>query len=887
MSSFIIEEVDSNDVPDEELSEFVEADDIPIVKADSEDDLQSENEYSESEVTNNENVSDQDDDDWENQQPSTSQRIVKENKIKAKPKKMTATSEKTQSALLKKLMSNEISYSDYVKKMEPMEENLEDIDDQSDLSENSNDTPLDKIKKQGMRHAAKAETHHAKKTKRSLPPALQGLMGQANLCFARGDVAMAEKLCLEIIRQEPSAAEPYLTMSQIYENTDEEKYNQLLLIAAHVNSTVFQWTQVAEIFLEKGNLKEASLCYAKATRCDPKDLSIRLKRLEILKELGDEKHVLHCTYCMLGFIPKDQHELLISQAKWVAQKYHQEGLITKSLDAMLKAYSKVPQHFTTQDVHSLIELLIKNKQYRKCLNVLIFHTGLNMKIKQKSKDSFEFSDIYIPDEMLMDLRTKMCICLIWLKAFNLFEILVGNVLKFIDVESGGDCYLDIAEALMIQERYVDALKLLDPLVKSEAYSLPAVWLRHAECLRSVNKFPEAIDSYKTVVKLSLHLDARLTLAALLKHEGRMEEALEALSQDVAVEVLDTELLKEKCLLLKEMGRVDEYLRNGYTMMMRHCSDLRSRHEVQIVSNFTKINDRLNELKSLRRNRNQEVDDIDAPQFSKGDNEPTVADDWNLFIDLVQTAWTNKRYVQLQRISFAAMSSRKLQSNIRQIDFIGTIACLFNKEETYGYNKIREFLNTDKDKPRFWNLFNLIIYVTQDCRFHRFVMRLFDRCTPTNVPPLVYMIIANYCLLSNSYKHALNHYDEIYRRFQPPLVAMLLSILYIQIANQKFTNRKQNLLVQSMNYMEKYRRTREPEAMAEVLYNTGRLYHQMGILSVAKSYYEKALNFTHPLIEKHKELLDLKMEIAYNLHVIYKQSGNKQMARKMLYDYIVV
>jgi general transcription factor 3C polypeptide 3 (transcription factor C subunit 4) len=556
---------------------------------------------------------------------------------------------------------------------------------------------------------------------------------------------------------------------------------------------------------------------------------------------------------------------------------------------MLKAYGKVPEHFTTQDVHSLIELLIKNKQFRKCLNVLIFHTGLNVKIKQKGKDAYEFTDIYIPDDMLMDLRTKMCICLVKLKAFNLFDILIENVLKFIDVDNGGDCYLDIAEAMMLLERYADALRLLDPLVKSETFALAAVWLRHADCLRALERFPEAIDSYKNVVRLSKHLDARLTLAALLKQEGRMEEALVALTQDCVLEILDTELLKEKCLLLKELGRVDEYLRDGYKMLLRHCVHLRSRHEVQIVSNFTRITDRLNELKTLRKNRNQEIEDIDAPQFSKGDNEPTVGDDWNLFISLVSTAWQHRKYVQLQRLAFAAMSSRRFQIHIREIDFIGTVACLFNKEEIYGYNKIREFLNTDKDKPRFWNLFNLIIYVTQDNRFHRFVMRLFERCTPytVNIPPLVYMIIANYCLLSNSYKHALNHYDEIYRRFQSPLVAMLLAILYAQIANQKFSTRKQNLLVQAMNYMEKYRQTREPEAEAEILYNTGRLYHQIGIVSVAKKYYEKALVVTNPFIEEHKEILDLKKEIAYNLHVIYKQSGNKLMARKMLYDYIVV
>lgn len=884
MSSFIIEEVDSNDVPEEELREFVTTEEIPIVndqaeQSDSDDlpsDYDSDDEKAEDEMST-------EDEDMDEPRPSTSS--AKEPSKKSKSKKQGApASEKTQAILLKKLMNNEISYNDYVSKMGTMEETLEDMD--SDFSEDSKDTPINKMKKHGKRHAAKAETHHAKKAKRSLPAALQGLMGQANLCFARGDVALAEKLCLEIIRQEPMAAEPYLTLSQIYENTDDEKFHQLLLIAAHVNSTVFQWTQVAEIFQEKGNLRQASICYAKATRCDPKDLSIRMKRLEILKELGEEKHVLHCTYCMLGFIPKDQYELLINQAKWVAQKYHQEGLITKSLDAMLKAYSKVPEHFTTQDVHSLIELLIKNKQYRKCLNVLIFHTGLNVKIKQKAKDSYDFTDIQIPDDMLMDLRTKMCICLIRLKAFNLIDILVGNVLTFIDVDSGGDCYLDIAEALMFHERYAEALKLLDPLVQSDTFSLAAVWLRHADCLRATKQFSEAIKSYAIVVKMSQHLNARLTLAALLKQEGRLEEALEALTQDHLVEIMDTELLNEKCLLLKELGRIDEYLKSGYMMMMRHCVELRSRHEVQIVSNFTRISDRLNELRNLRKNRNQDPDD-DGPQFSKGDNEPTVADDYNLFIDLVLTAWTHKRYVMLQRVAFAAMSSRRFQNHIREIDFIGTVACLFNKEEVYGYNKLREFLNTDKDKPRFWNLFNLIIYITQDCRFHRFVTRLFDRCTPSNVPPLVYMLIANYCLLSNSYKHALNYYDEIYRRFQLPLVAMVLAILYAQIANQKYTNRKQNLLVQSMNYIEKYRRTREPEAEAEILYNIGRLYHQIGILSVAKSYYEKALKVSNPFIEANKEMLDLKSEIAYNLHVIYKQSGNKQMARKMLYDYIVV
>lgn len=554
---------------------------------------------------------------------------------------------------------------------------------------------------------------------------------------------------------------------------------------------------------------------------------------------------------------------------------------------MLKAYKKVPEHFTTQDVHSLIELLIKNKQYYKCLNVLMAHTGMNVKSRQKEKDVYDFSELTIPEDMLIDLRTKMCICLIRLKAFNLNNLLCDNILNFVDAEEGWDCYLDVAEAFMDLLQFDSALKILNVLVTTKNGSLPAIWLKHAECLRVVNRPTEAIDSYKKVVNMSNHLEARLTLAALLKQEARIEESLEILTQNPEIEQLEIELLKEKCLLLRDLNRIDEYLDDGYKMMLRHCVHLRSRNEVQIVSNFTKVADRLNEIKTLRKNRNEEIDDVDAPQFAKCDNEPTVADDWKFFLDLIRSAFEHKKFVKLQRLAFAAMSSKRFHSYIREVDFIGVIACLYNREQTYGYNKIREFLQTDKDKARYWNLFNAIIYITQDTRYHRFITRIFERNTSINIPPTVYLLIANYNLLSNSYKHAMNHYDEIYKRFPSPLIALILSILYVQISLQKYTSKKQKLVIQAMNYLQIYQETREPEAQAEIYYNTGRFYHQIGLISTAKINYEKALKITNDLIEQHKEILDLKMQIAFNLHIIYKQSGNYSMARKMIYDNIVI
>lgn len=62
------------------------------------------------------------------------------------------------------------------------------------------------------------------KVNSKLPPSLRGLMGEANLQFARGKTELAKKMCFEIIRQAPDAFEPYLTLAQMYESHNIKKY---------------------------------------------------------------------------------------------------------------------------------------------------------------------------------------------------------------------------------------------------------------------------------------------------------------------------------------------------------------------------------------------------------------------------------------------------------------------------------------------------------------------------------------------------------------------------------------------------------------------------------------------------------------------------------------
>jgi general transcription factor 3C polypeptide 3 (transcription factor C subunit 4) len=62
---------------------------------------------------------------------------------------------------------------------------------------------------------------------------------------------------------------------------------------------------------------------------------------------------------------------------------------------------------------------------------------------------------------------------------------------------------------------------------------------------------------------------------------------------------------------------------------------------------------------------------------------------------------------------------------------------------------------------------------------------------------------------------------------------------------------------------------------------------LGLLPAAIYHYKEALNFTSPLLEKYPHLLDLKREAAFNLYLIYMNTGAYNIARSYVDKYIVI
>uniref|UniRef100_A0A182PK85 General transcription factor 3C polypeptide 3 n=1 Tax=Anopheles epiroticus TaxID=199890 RepID=A0A182PK85_9DIPT len=773
--------------------------------------------------------------------------------------------------LIKKLVAREITFSEYQARMQ-QDDDLD--EDEPELE-------------QSVKKRSSFFQDYSTARRDVMRAALQGLMGQANLCYARGDADTAKDLCMEIIRQVPLAHEPFITLAQIHESDDPEKYLQYSQIAAHLNpSDAEQWARVAEIFIERGEIDEALKCYTRCIRSNPKNIDMRLKRARLM-ETRDEKQAFKYYFNMLPLIPQEQADLLISIAKRVAEKFHKETNVSAALEAMQQAYRTAKEKFSMEDINLLVELLIANGHYRRALDILAVHANVELHnydigATEGTPLSSDFS-IVIPDDIVLDLRTKLAVVLVHLKCEQCFDKAIDDILTHIDPENAGDCYLDVAEALMNEEHYHHALRLLVPLINSKKFSLAAVWLRYADCSRCIENYEEAIIGYEKVISLAHHLDARLALAALLKKQGKYDEALQALEQDPDKEYLDPEVLHERCLLLHECGRHQQFLAAGFMLLARHCYQIKKRQDIAVLSHV-----KYHECKNR-------IVGEGVPDFVTG-NDMSLETEWELVLRLLTVADELRDYTYYMKLVFTLQTSKRFYNYRPELQQLALTACIYNRDPTFGLNIIRDqirplfnlkgdALKAKINHPQLWNVFNLVIFISGDVRYHRYLARIFFRSSDIGIYPKV--LLANYHLNCSTYKYALNEYNKIYLVTNDPLHAMMIAVTLIQIACQKFTNKKKSLITQANVFMEKYLAGRPEELRHEVFYNLGRMYHQLGLLHLAVDYYKRVLSFESAVVNENPQYLDLKAEAAFNLSFIYKRSGNFELARKYLYEYIQV
>ncbi|XP_078100190.1 general transcription factor 3C polypeptide 3 isoform X3 [Sander vitreus] len=447
-----------------------------------------------------------------------------------------------------------------------------------------------------------------------LPRALRGLMGEANIRYARGEKEDAILMCMEIIRQAPLAYEPFSTLAMIYEDDEDmDKALQFGLIAAHLNpSDCEEWIRLAEMSLEQDNIRQAIVCYSKAIKYDPTNVRYVWERSSLHMRLGEHKQCMDGYRKILSLLPLEDGEHFMQLSKDMAKSYYESNDLPSALGVIEEALARHPSLVSDDFINMAAELYIANRQYNKALQVLVQFAGIvlvtvesksefavprqeekvaekttaeqekkNEQCKSKTveevaaEENSGIKDVQVPDSVPVDLKAKLIVCLIHLHVYMPLEGLVSSLMEQ-NPEEIGDLYLDVGEAYLEKGEYMSALTLLSALVISEKYNLAVVWLRHAECLKALGHMEAAAESYAKVVEMApQHLEARLSLATLQQQLGRPECALKALesmydsdtlAQDSSAAQKELKLLLHRSTLLKTQGQTQDYLDAMITMI---------------------------------------------------------------------------------------------------------------------------------------------------------------------------------------------------------------------------------------------------------------------------------------------------------------------------------
>ncbi|XP_045555430.1 general transcription factor 3C polypeptide 3 [Salmo salar] len=217
-----------------------------------------------------------------------------------------------------------------------------------------------------------------RRNRSKLPRALRGLMGEANIRYARGDKEDAVLMCMEIIRQAPLAYEPFSTLAMIYEDQgDMEKSLQFGLIAAHLNpSDCEEWVKLADMSLEQDNIRQAIICYTKAIKYDPSNVRYLWERCSLYEQVGEHKQSMDGYRRILNLLPPTDGEHFMQLSRDMAKSYYESSDLPSAMGVMEEALRRHPELVTDESINMAAELYIANHQHGKALQVLVQFCGI-------------------------------------------------------------------------------------------------------------------------------------------------------------------------------------------------------------------------------------------------------------------------------------------------------------------------------------------------------------------------------------------------------------------------------------------------------------------------------------------------------------------------------
>ncbi|PIK47914.1 hypothetical protein BSL78_15214 [Apostichopus japonicus] len=658
---------------------------------------------------------------------------------------------------------------------------------QSTEGEDSTDTEMRKnvaeLKKMGIKRPVN-ETPVRRgapkgRRKKRVPKHLAGLMGEANLCFARGEIDSAATMCLEIVRQSPRSPEPYQLLSLLYEEKGEpDRSLQFALLGAHLNSQdTEEWQKVIEMCMDQNNTDLALYCYSKAIKYAKDKVPLLREKMSLLKEMGEHSRELIVKKMLLKYLPEDRGDEYLELAREMTKHAHDNGDDNSAVQILEKAIKKHRDLVSYEDINMMAELLMAKKDYQKTLWFLTSSCSMTCQQEdgeiagvKEELDVSRVTSLSVRSELPIDLKVILSVCLIHLDAK---QIVIQQNLEPLFEESPemmGDLYLDVAEAYLDKGNNEAARPILALLVNSKNYNLRPDFLGTIE-----------------------------------QQAGRTKSALDLLSFDVEDGASsipqDIQLVYRKCLLLHNTEHHEEFSHLALLLLKQYyCKG--------------------------QADKSSEEDDEETQTFS-GDISMITQTDWyNLLLKACQALKLLQRYQDMVDITQSAVNNEKLRDfhdrkELVNLEFLLVLSQFFNGEYRACYSVLRNMTKKYADNNRFMNFFSLVTNLSNERKHYRYCLRMTIKIFPDNFA-FCYLNGCN-AMVRGSYKHALGEFVIALRQnVEAPYPNFCIGLCFFHLANQKFIDKRHSVILQGFAFMKRYEKYRG--ACQETYYNIGRALH---------------------------------------------------------------
>lgn len=173
--------------------------------------------------------------------------------------------------------------------------------------------------------------------------------------------------------------------------------------------------------------------------------------------------------------------------------------------------------------------------------------------------------------------------------------------------------------------------------------------------------------------------------------------MEAVTQEWDAGRFEASVVHQRCILLLQEERWDQFVQSFKLLMMRHAKNIRSRDEVLKACGAKPT--------GIGWDSEEESADED-PEF--GSSSVAVEEEYRLLRMAADYLYEKKRLVELQRLCFMSMTSpvfRKKPNIHRECRFLTLQVCMAKGDTYYAYNLARALLmGGNLNNNRVWNLF---------------------------------------------------------------------------------------------------------------------------------------------------------------------------------------